>query len=111
MTWETACRIYKQIADAKFDDPYGLKSELVRRAIRYARIRTDWRVKDRAARDRMHEERTAAHNAFIDACNILSRQMQAQGLDVSWRIELGEDRLESGDFACYVHCILGIEAR
>ena len=111
MDWDRACRIYRKIMEAEFEDPYGLRKDLLQRAIRYARIRTDWSLSARDIRDRASNERRTVHDAFIDACNILSRQMKAQGLDISWRAELGDDRLRIGDFACYVHCILGIRTR
>ena len=111
MDWDRACGIYRQIMEAELEDPYGLRKDLIQRAIRYSRIRVDWSVSSRDIRDRMGGGRSAAHDAFIDACNILSRQMKAQRLDISWRAELGDDRLEIGDFACYIHCIQGLRAR
>lgn len=59
----------------------------------------------------MDAGRTRAHNAFIDACNILSRQMARPGEDVAWRARLRSDRKILGDFACYLHCLLGLKAR
>ena len=59
----------------------------------------------------MHEERRSAHNVFIDACNIMSRNMIKNGEDASWRKELGDDRKVIGDFACYISFVLGIKAR
>ena len=55
-------------------------------------------------------ERIAAHEALIDACDILSRAMGRSGEDNSWRRLLGDDRREVGDFACFVHCNLGLRA-
>jgi len=37
--------------------------------------------------------------------------MVKENKDTSWRVELGEDRKVIGDFACFLHCILGIETR
>ncbi len=31
--------------------------------------------------------------------------------DANWRMELGNDRKEIGDFACYVQCFLGLTSR
>ena len=59
----------------------------------------------------MERRRTAAHDRLIDACNILSRQMAKEGEDNSWRADLGEDRRRIGDFACMLHCLLGLRAR
>ena len=88
-----------------------LKEGLITAAIRYARIRTDWKLMRLEERKEKDSERTFAHNAFIDSCNILSRNMLKAGEDISWRQLMSDNRKEIGDFACYLHCILGIEAR
>ena len=62
-------------------------------------------------RKEMDQRRTLAHNSFIDACNIKSRNMGQNDEDNSWRAELGDDRKIIGDFACHIHCFLGIECR
>jgi hypothetical protein len=111
MDWERACQVFQQVEEARFEDPHGLRAELIHRAVRYARLRADWQISASETRFGMDAERIAAHNALIDACNVLSRQMKRQGLDISWRDQLGEDRKEVGDFACYLHCILGLMAR
>lgn len=88
-----------------------LREDLIAKAVRYARIRTDWwrmAPEERRAADAM---RTAAHDALIDACNILSRNMAKTGEDNTWRARLGDDRRVIGDFACLLHAILGIRAR
>ena len=113
MNWDKAATLFHQIKEIDVTDPVlgTCKRRLITLAIRYARIRTDWVLADRNQRDWMSEERTRTHNALIDACNLLSRHMQSKGVDNSWREELGMDRLEIGDFACYIHCILGLKAR
>ena len=80
-------------------------------AIRYARIRADWYFISDAEKNSNEDLRTRTHNALIDSCNILSREMIKAGEDASWRMELGNDRKEIGDFACYVHCFLGLSSR
>lgn len=64
------------------------------------------KLSSREQRIEMDQRRRLAHNTFIDACN-----MGAEGEDNSWRADLGDDRKIIGDFACFVHCFLGIEAR
>jgi len=59
----------------------------------------------------MDEERTRAHNAFISACDILSRNMAESGEVHTRRTVIGQDRKDIGDFACLVHAVLGIMAR
>jgi hypothetical protein len=88
-----------------------LKTELFEYAIRYARIRTDWYLATDEGRRELEDTRTRAHDAFIDSCNILSRNMEQSGEDNSWRIKLGNERKEIGDFACYVHYYLGLKKR
>jgi hypothetical protein len=88
-----------------------LKKSLYKNAISYAYLRSKWLSVDREEREAMHEERRSAHNVFIDACNIMSRNMIKSGEDASWRKELGDDRKVMGDFACYISFVLGIKAR
>lgn len=89
----------------------SLADDLVGAAIKYARIRTDWALSFADERRVMDEARSRAHTAFIDSCNILSRNMVKSGEDNSWRSRLGDDRKNIGDFACQLHCLLGIQAR
>ncbi len=108
MNLETAGKIYDSIRASSHTE---LADDLIDAAIRYARIRTDWTLvapEERRERDR---QRTIAHDALIDSCNILSRNMAKAGEDFSWRSQLGDDRKVIGDFACCLHCILGLQAR
>ena len=97
--------------DIKKTSFYDLECSLVKSAIRYAHIRVDWELSSAHVRRDMDDERTRSHNTFIDSCNILSRNMAKIGEDNSWRQLLGEDRKTVGDFACYLHCLLGLKAR
>jgi hypothetical protein len=113
MQWDDACKLFQQLQAAiqGHTELCRLKDDLLARAVRYARLRTDWQLADHDRRRELDGSRTAAHNALIDACNILSRAMNERGKDISWRAQLGQDRREMGDFACYIHCILGLSAR
>ena len=84
---------------------------LLASAVRYAHIRAEFRLPRAEERSDRNSERTAAHNSFIDSCNAASRAMATKGADVEWRRALGHDRHVLGDFACMIHCVLGIEAR
>jgi hypothetical protein len=113
MTSTEAERIFREIVAAITgdDDLRRLQRDFLLLAVRYARTRTDWRLADRETRLGMDGARTAAHNALIDACNILSRACAKVGRPTEWRRRLGDDRKEIGDFACHVHAHLGILAR
>lgn len=80
-------------------------------AVEYSRIRVDWYLEDDDKQYEMEGLRRAKHNAFIDSCNILSREMIKTGEDASWRKELGNDRITVGYFACFNNLILGVKAR
>lgn len=113
MTSETAKEIYEAILTSVSGNPVLEQAEqdLLKAAVRYARIRTDWKMATLEERKGMDATRTAAHNALIDACNIVSRNAIKQGRTAAWRALLGEDRKEIGDFACYLHAIIGISVR
>jgi len=108
MDYEIAEEILKQLVTTKLED---LKNDLIQKAVKYARIRTDYQLAPSESRNEIGPLRTIAHNAFIDSCNILSRNMANNGEDITWRKMLGDNRKVIGDFACYLHCILGIYAR
>jgi len=113
MTYDFAYETFRQIQDSPTTSPviFELRGHFVDQAIRYARIRTDWQRADAGDRQDIDEARTRAHNALIDAANILSRAMSKEELDCSWRQRLGNDRRTIGDFACFLHCFLGLAAR
>jgi hypothetical protein len=108
MTLEKATKIWQQISSSREEK---LRRGLVEKTVRYARIRVDWWLTPRAERGALELTRTLAHNALIDACSTLTRAMLRAGEEIAWRYELGDDRKEIGDFACYLHAILGVAAR
>lgn len=107
MNYDTATTVFEAIKTKESQ----LKHDVVLCAIRYARMRTDWRLLAIHERKALDPSRTAAHNALIDATNILSRAMAKAGEDITWRRQLGEERAEIGDWACHIHAYLGIQAR
>ena len=103
-----AMRIYKKIKTTKLEE---LKHDVLTYAVRYAKIRTEWAFLSLDVRKEKDQFRTNTHNAFISVCNALARNMKKRGEDVSWHAELGSNRVEIGDFACYLHCLIGLEMR
>ena len=88
-----------------------LLDQMRRAAARYAALRAEWALGSAEARAEMETARSSAHNAFIDACNILSRNMSARGESIEWRRQLGGDRKKIGDFACWLTLSLALSAR
>lgn len=108
MDFQTAVQIFDAINSSQLKN---LKEDLISLAIDYARIRTDYYLLDQSERREKENSRTLAHNAFIDSCNILSRNMLKNGESAEWRVLLGEERKYIGDFACYIHLLLGLKVR
>ncbi len=108
VNWEKATGIAFEIGKSKLAES---RTELFHKAAEYARIRVEWQLSPPDERLRMDERRRLVHNEFIETCEAMSRNMQEEGEDVSWKKELGHDRKEIGDFACYIHLILGLVAR
>ncbi len=108
MNWEKATKIAYEIGKSKQAEK---RMEFFRKAADYARIRVDWQFSSPEDRLNMDDNRRRLHDAFIEVCDSMSRLMEAEGEDISWRAELGVDRKEIGDFACYIHLILGLVAR
>ena len=88
-----------------------LREGLFAASVRYAHIRAEWSLMNSEQRREADDSRTRAHNALIDSCNILSRNMNKSGESVTWRASPGDDRRVIGDFACYLHCLLSIKSR
>jgi hypothetical protein len=106
--YHIARELFQAISISKCQDRWR---DLLAKAATYARIRVDWILADKAKQSAMGEQRTAHHNAFIAACDELAEVMTDAGEETAWRERLGEDRKIIGDFACFVHCILGQIAR
>ena len=108
MDYQLALTIWRQLHHSELTD---LRQDLVDIAVRYARLRVDYSLANGEWQAQLESARTACHNALISACDILARNMAQRGEDASWRERLGNDRKVIGDFACYLHAILGIAAR
>lgn len=108
MTYDRAASIVAAIEKSALEN---LVASLVRSAIRYAELRVAWQLAPPERRLETDRSRTGAHEALTDAVNILSRNMGKTGEDIRWRAELGTDRREIGDFACFVHAVIGVRAR
>ncbi len=104
-----AASILGAVERSSVSDP--LRRQWLEAAVRYAECRVAWWMAGALERNAMDRPRTAAHDAFIDACNILSRVMAAAGEPNSWRADIGASRGEIGDFACLLHAVLGLRAR
>jgi hypothetical protein len=108
LDYKTAFQSFQSINDSHLTI---LKDSLFKAAIRYSEIRVQWQFLNNDERSEINQERTAAHNRFIDCCNSLSKQQSLNNEDNSWRNNIGKDRKLVGDFACYLHCFIGIQNR
>ena len=108
MDYDASVEIWRRIRETTLSD---LREDLVNLAVRYARMRADYGLAGAERRGDLEIDRTACHNALIASCDILARNMAKHGEDAGWREQLGDDRKIVGDFACYLHAILGVLAR
>ncbi len=113
MNWREAIDHLDYILSCPSKDPdfIELGNDFIESGIKYANIRAQWYLLDLEPQEVNNSERTGAHNAFIDSCNALSRIMAKLELDTSWRMDLGDDRRDIGDFACYLHALVAIKSR
>ena len=93
------------------DDKLEFWNEAIKSAARYCKIRNDWETMTRNEKIDADAGRTSAHDAVITNLNVLARIMENEGIDTSWRSELGENRKRIGDFACFISYITGISNR
>ncbi|MCU1276014.1 MAG: hypothetical protein JWO48_3445 [Bryobacterales bacterium] len=84
---------------------------VIETAVRYARMRVDYFRADAERQRTIGADRTATHNALISHIDVLARVMKQNGEDAAWRERLGNDRKSIGDFACWLHALLGLGAR
>ena len=93
---EDALRLYNEMTDSVLKSKTGDKMEFwedfLRNAAEYSSARTRWEFMSNSEKIENDENRTRKHDAMITSLNILSRIAEQEGLDVSWRKELGEDR-------------------
>jgi len=92
-------------------DLIDLWNELIETSIAYGKMRAGWLLLTNEEKADKDKTRTALHDSVIANCNILARYMQQRGMDILWREKLGDDRKRLGDFACYITCIYGLNAR
>lgn len=115
LSYEEATKIYADIVNGLNMCTQEYKRELVEgmklRAIRYANKRAEWECMTPEERRDADAGRTSSHNAFIDQMNIIKRMLDTEGIDTSWREELGDDRKRIGDFACYMAYIFSVGNR
>ncbi len=117
LTIEQAFEIYRTIIgslDLDDDDDREILQEYLVAAAKYANVRANWNLLSREEQMDTDANRTACHNKVILHLNILARYLASKGKDVRWRDELGDESLHRkkiGDFACYVACLEGLNAR
>lgn len=108
LSYDLASEIFQVISITRCQ---GEWQDLIDKAVTYARVRVDWLRCSKEQQRQRGPERSARHDAFIASCDAMAQAMTAAGEDTRWQSLLGTDRKTIGDFACFVHCILGQMAR
>ncbi len=113
ITFDFSIRIFKILMQI---DDEALKTNFIEKAVDYARIRTDWYFMDIDSKRDKDNGRTKKHNALIESIKSIYNYMKSNDMNVNWYEELPDyrspsGRKEWGDFACYIHCYIGILQR
>lgn len=119
MPVEKMISIHRQMIEEIGNDPDAIElyGELIKAAEKYAAIRAEWAIIERAEKMEKDPLRTSLHNVAILQINILSRYLRKAGKLTLWRDELGDEKEDRmcrkviGDFACYLAFVCGICAR
>jgi methionyl-tRNA synthetase len=106
MTSKLAREIFDTISDTCAVELY---MDLIQKAVVYAHIRAEWALADEKTQSSMRAARTAAHNAFIASTAALASAMAECDESASWMENIGNDRQESAEFACWIHYHLSME--
>ena len=99
------------------EDALGLYQGLLAAAVKYSGSRANWPLWDREEKTAEDAARKSRHNQVIDRVNILARYLRKQGKAAAWRDALGDEkkdpgcRKRTGDFACYLVFVEGLNAR
>ena len=113
LTYAEASEIYSEIIrnlDDRDRDHQEFYEDLVKKCIRYAGIRAEWRQKTVQEKLDTDSSRTSAHDAVIRGLTIIGR-LQGEKAE-GWMNKLCmDDRKRIGDLACYVALWSGLEAR
>lgn len=115
LTMEDALSIYTRMANAIAKCEHEAKTELwddfIVRSYKYTLVRCKWEFMEYQERIDADPGRTRMHDTVIDSIEILARLAAKEGMDTSWRDDLGGERKRLGDFACFVTYITGISNR
>lgn len=115
LTIEDAMKIYQEMAESimkcTLEDKMDFWDDCLRKASEYAYARNMWEHMDREEKMEKDPGRSLKHDAFITSINILARIAEKEGIENSWRQELGNERMRIGDFACFVAYIVGTSNR
>lgn len=111
--------LHRQIAEeaGQDADALALYNGLLAAAVKYSGSRANWPLWDREEKTAEDAARTSSHNQVVDRVNILARYLRKQGKAAAWRDALGDEkkdpgcRKRTGDFACYLVFVEGLNAR
>ena len=104
-------RMAESIAKCEHEAKKELWDDFVQRCFKYTLVRCKWEFMDYQERIDADPSRTRMHDTVIDSIEILARLANKEGMDISWRDDLGNERKRLGDFACFVTYITGISNR
>ncbi|HVI42978.1 MAG TPA: hypothetical protein VM577_20415 [Anaerovoracaceae bacterium] len=114
MNYEESVRFFdliRQAGNENDEDWIELYNDFMEHAVEYAHTRAQWYFMTPNEIGEANKSRTVQHDIVISSIDILARYAKSKDWDASWETILDRDRKDIGDFACYIHAIIGIGRR
>jgi hypothetical protein len=114
MDYEESMKLFdliKQAGNDNDEDWKELYNDFLEHAVEYAHTRARWYFMTPKEIGEANKSRTEKHDTVISSIHILARYAKSKGWDASWETILDHERKDIGDFACYIHGIIGIGRR
>ena len=119
LAFEEMAALHREIVEEAGQDAQALAlyKDLLAAAVKYSESRARWPLWDREEKVAEDSARSSRHNHVTDCFNIFARYLKMQGKAAAWREVLGDEkkdpgcRKRTGDFACYLVFVEGLNAR
>ena len=107
-------KIYKMLLLATPEDNPEFEIRMgnfIKASVDYSNYRSRWLDMSLIEQNNIEHDRTISHNILIEAKDVLCEYMLDYSMNISWAIQLGDERKDIGDFGCYLSYVQAIKAR
>lgn len=114
MDYEESMKLFdliRQAGNNSDEDWKKLYNDFLEQAVNYATARTRFYFVTPKEIGEANNRRTELHDSFITSIHTLVHHAKSNGYDALWATILERDRRDLGDFASFIHAIIGIGRR